>query len=290
MISGKKISDNTKNMEEPTYLEDDSKEIEFDLKKIRNLYLFNLICSIFPSFIILGLTLEIKILYFISQMLLVVILSMVSLYLIKRARFQKKLGVCLGLLTFFILLSNLLATNKNSYRISSWMIKGPNFNFYGISTSFDYNIIFYFFIFIMFFFLLNRLKPSNKKSKNGDFAQIFNFLTNNPSIYKKCLLLILISSLTLFEEVFFRYLLINVIISYTNLDLFFTIMMISLIFALLHMINHKKLDKNAIIHLNICFFYSIIFSITLISNGLFFAWLLHFFWNFLLVFQVFIKK
>ena len=290
MISGKKISDNTKNIEEPMYVEYDPKENEFDLKKIRRFYLFNLISSIYACFMILGLTLEIEILYLFSEMLQIVILSMISLYLIKKGKSQKKMGVCLGIFTLFILLSNLLSTNKNSYRFSSVMIKGPNFNFYGISTSFDYSIIFYFFIFIVFFFLLNRLKPSNKKSKNGDFAQIFNFLTTNPSIYKKCLLLILISSLTLFEEVFFRYLLINVIISYTNLDLFFTIMMISLIFAFLHIFNHKKFDKNAIIHLNICFFYSIIFSITMISNGLLFAWLLHYFWNFLLVFQVLVKK
>jgi len=290
MISGKKTSDITKNVEKPIYVEYDPKEYEFDLKKIRIVYLFNLVSSIYASLLILGLTLEAKILYLFSQMFQIVILSMLSLYLIKKGRFQKKIGVCLGIFTFFILLSNLLATDKNSYRFSSLMIRGPNFNFYGISTSFDYTIIFYFLIFIGFFILINRLKPSNKKSKNGNFNQIFNFLTNNPSIHKNFLLLILISSLTLFEEVFFRYLLINMIISYTNLDLFFTIMIVSLIFALLHIFNHKKLGKNTFIHLNICFFYSIIFSITMISNGLLFAWILHYFWNFLLVFNIIAKK
>ena len=189
MISGKKTINITKDMEESTYLDDDSEEIEFDLKKIRNLYLFNLICSIFASVIILGLTLEIKILYLISQMLLVVILSMISVYLIKRAGFQKKLGVCLGIFTFFILLSNSLTTSINSYRISSWMIKGPNFNFYGISTSFGYSIVLFVFIFIVIFLILNRLKPSNTKPKNGNSTQIFNFLMYNPSIYKKFLLI-----------------------------------------------------------------------------------------------------
>ena len=134
------------------------------------------------------------------------------------------------------------------------MIRGPNFNFYGISTSFDYIIIFFFLIFMGVFILINRQESTNKESKNGNLTQIFKFLTSNPSTYKKLLLLMLISSLTLCEEVFFRYLLINVIISYTNLDLFFTIILISLIFTFLHIFNHKKLDKNTLIHLNLCFF------------------------------------
>ena len=104
------------------------------------------------------------------------------------------------------------------------------------------------------FILINRQESTNKESKNGNLTQIFKFLTSNPSTYKKLLLLMLISSLTLCEEVFFRYLLINVIISYTNLDLFFTIILISLIFTFLHIFNHKKLDKNTLIHLNLCFF------------------------------------
>ncbi len=290
MILGKKTSDITKNMEEPLYVEYDSKDIEFDLKKIRIFYLFNLISSIYACLMILGLTLEIEILYLFSEMLQIVILFIISLYLIKKGRFQKKIGVCLGIFTFFVLISNLLATNKNSYRFSSLMIRGPNFNFYGISTSFDYSIIFYFLIFMGVFILINRQESTNKESKNGNLTQIFKFLTSNPSTYKKLLLLILISSLTLCEEVFFRYLLINLIISYTNLDKLFTIMLVSFIFTLLHIFNHKKLDKNTIIHLNICFFYSIIFSITMISNGLLFAWILHYFWNFLLVFQVLVKK
>ncbi len=290
MISSKKTSDITKIIEKSIYVEYDSKEIEFDLKKIKFFYLIYSIGAIYVSLLIFGLTLEIRILYLFSEILQIVLLLMLSLYLIKKGRFLKKLGVCLGIFAFFILFLNLSATNKNSYAFSSLMIQGPNFNFYGISTSFDYSIIFYFLLFIGLFILINRLKPSDKESKNGNFTQIFKFLMNNPSTYKKLLLLLLISLLTLYEEVIFRYLLINVIISYTNLDLFFTIMLVSITFTLLHIFNHKKLDKNAIIHLNICFFYSIIFSITLISNGLFFAWLLHYFWNFLLVFQVIVKK
>lgn len=290
MISSKKTSEVAKIIENPIYVEYDSKEIEFDLKKIKFFYLIYSISSIYVSLLIFGLTLEIKNLYFFSEMLQIVLLVMLSIYLIKKGRFQKKLGVCLGILTIFILLSNLLATNKKSYSFSSLMIRGPNFNFYGISTSFNPIIIFYFLLFIGIFVLINRLKPSNKKSKNGNFTQIFKILMNNPSTYKKLLLLLLISLLTLYEEVIFRYLLINVIISYTNLDLFFTIMLVSLTFTLLHVFNHKKLDKITIIHLNICFFYSIIFSITMISNGLFYAWLLHFFWNFLLILCIIAKK
>ena len=273
-----------------TYVEYDSKGIEFDLKKIKFLYLVYSISSIYVSLLIFGLTLEIRILYLFSEVFQVVLLLMVSLYLISKGRFQKKLGLGLGIFTFFIFFLNLFTADKNSYTFSSLMICGPNFNSYGISTSFDSSIIFYFLIFIGLFVLIDRLKPSNKESRNGNFTQIFKFLMNNPSTYKKLLLLLLISLLTLYEEVIFRYLLINVIISYTNLDLFFTIMLVSITFTLLHIFNHKKLDKNTFIHLNICFFYSIIFSVTMISNGLFFAWLLHFFWNFLLVFQILFEK
>ena len=290
MISSKKTSGTVKNIEESIYVEYDSKEIEFNIKKIRMFYFFNLISSIYACLMILGLTLEIEVFYLFSELLQIVILLILTLYLIKKGRFQKYIGVCLGLFTFFVLTSNLLAINKNSYRFSSLMIKGPNFNFYGISTSFDYGIIFFFLIFMGVFILINRQESTNKESKNGNLTQIFKFLTTNPSTNKKLLLLMLISSLTLCEEVFFRYLLINMIISYTNLDLLFTIMLVSLVFALLHILNHKKLNKNTIIHLNICFFYSVIFSITMISNGLFFAWILHYFWNFLLVFQVIVKK
>jgi membrane protease YdiL (CAAX protease family) len=116
-------------------------------------------------------------------------------------------------------------------------------------------------------FFYNKIIKLYEKRRFDDF---FGYFVNEIS-RKKFILLVLLLPLSAFiEELFFRTLLLTVLVNYLKWDMIIAIIFISLVFGF----SHYSTSKNWL-HFISTTFSSIIYFFALIQLGLLYPWLLH---------------
>jgi len=255
-----------------------------EINSLRNKHIFTLSCIIYANIIIMRVMLESKTDLSFLNFFDWIFLSLLSLYYFKKPEKIHKImggillsGISCGIFMFIV--------NGTIQIFSFALIIGPNFKNLGLTFVFDWSIIFYVLIICFIYILLRKIKDSGKNNSKNEFIRFYKLLVENPSILNLISILVSMAILVLFEELIFRYLLINSLVSYTHIDLVSIILITSSVFSIIHVFNYKSLNKEVIFHLILCFLLSLIFSISMINNGLFFSWLLHLIWNLLLFFD-----
>jgi len=193
------------------------------------------------------------------------------------------------LLYYFILLGILLLIFL-PLNIFYVFIGEPLFNdAIGISFNFDFILFGYFYFWLtigaiisqtiiaLFYRFARHTIPESKG------YGIWDYFLQDISIINVFLLLALLSVASIFEEIVFRFLIIN-ILDVTGLNIILIIIISAIIFGLAHYNN-----GGWIFCINSTWA-GIIFAISFIQMGILSAWFLHFLWNFLVVYQMFIPK
>jgi len=156
---------------------------------------------------------------------------------------------------------------------------GLTMNFDGLMFWALYGLLGFFAIvseFIVVFYLFKNRTLASEEEDLG----MWSYFAMNPSIKKAIYLFSLLSVASIVEEIVFRFILINIGIKY-NFPIPLIVIVSSLVFGIAHFKN-----GNSWIFVPNPTFAGIMFSIAFLQMGLFSAWLLHFFWNFLVVFQM----
>lgn len=110
---------------------------------------------------------------------------------------------------------------------------------------------------------------------------IWDYFVVNRSIRNFILLLSLLTVSAVMEEIIFRFILMNFMLRF-NIALIYVIIVSSLLFGLAHYQNGGWIYcVNSI-------FAGFIFAFVFVEMGLMTAWFLHFFWNFIVIFQMFL--
>jgi len=252
-------------------------------KSLRRKHIFKITSILYANVIILRLAFKFESLDLILQISDWIFLLLLSFYFLKKS---KKIYIILSGLLILGFLSSILSyfVDGHTQVLSLAFIKGPNFQNLGLTFVLDWGIIFSFVITFYIYFFLRKIRSNNSDNEENrnDFIQFYKLMIEKPKFLNLISILVSMSILVLFEELIFRYLLINFLNSYTDLSTFSNILMISTYFSIFHIFNYKSINRVMILHLILCFLLSLIFSILMINNGLFFSWLLHLSWNMVL--------
>ncbi len=252
-------------------------------------YILSLLSSFYINFTIINLTYNNLVLDVLNSVLMFSLLILLSIRLARKKKLKKIIYWTIILMIFFFLLLLLYLNNSNffDYKIDIFQASP-----YIILFKFDSSVIYYFFflvIIILFLILAEKYKKSSAKRNRN--LTLIHYLIDNPKNLNVLFLFFLISTLTLSEELVFRYFLINLLTSLTSFNMFFIVIIISFLFSFLHLLNFRVFNIDTIIFFLICFYCSILFSTIFLSNGILFAWLFHYLFNcVLLSIDIFTKK
>lgn len=111
----------------------------------------------------------------------------------------------------------------------------------------------------------------------------WDYFLDNTTFTKIFLLVVLLTVASIFEEIIFRYLIMNFLYG-VGLPLILVIIVSSVIFGLAHYGN------GGWIYCINSTFAGFIFAFIFLDSGLLTAWFLHFLWNFLVIYQLFLPK
>jgi membrane protease YdiL (CAAX protease family) len=112
---------------------------------------------------------------------------------------------------------------------------------------------------------------------------IWDYFIEEPNYKKVILLLVLLGIASIFEEIVFRFFFINILIRF-SVAIPIIIIITALVFGLAHY------NNGGWIYTVNSTFAGFIFAFTFIQFGLITVWILHFLWNFLVVYQMYLPQ
>ncbi len=245
------------------------------IKYERSLYnILSLLSSISINMFLFSLILKNNLLNFISYILFNIILLMTGFRIIIKENKIKKLPGYMLIITIFILILIDIIFTKSPFLFNDSKFL-EDYSYINLFR-FHYFILFYFIILLLIiissFFLF---KSNNKRFSISRKLPIIGQLIKNPNGQNICFLFLLMCSSTFFEELIFRYFLINIIASITSFNLIYNIALSSFIFSIGHLYGFKKFNFGTLKFLILCFIDGLLFSAVFITNGLLFAWWFH---------------
>lgn len=162
----------------------------------------------------------------------------------------------------------------------------------GRETNFSFTLFFMYYGFLSLFAIISEFlialyyryqMEQGKALEKEEGYSIWHYFLIDTTFKKVLILLALLSIASVMEEIVFRYILGNVLLRF-NLPLFLVVIITSIIFGLMHYSN-----GGWVFTINSTFA-GIFFFLAFYQMGLITAWLLHFLWNFLIIFQMFLPK